>query len=137
MDAAGPRKTVCIEGTSKASEAFGMIMRVEKIGWKEARRVEIRKDVDHDLLMIWRGLQSTEANPHRKAWFLDLNCHTMAYASIHEYKGAAFMTKTSYDERYEWFSPGIYLTSVAIRDLFDGQETSRIDFLTAIPFMRA
>jgi len=33
-----------------------MIMSAEKIGWKEAQRVEIRKEVDHDLLMIWRGL---------------------------------------------------------------------------------
>ncbi len=46
------------------------------------------------------------------------------------------MTKTSYDIQYERCSPGIYLTTVAIRDLFEKKEVGMIDFLTAIPFMR-
>ena len=72
----------------------------------------------------------------RSVWFLELNGQAIAYSLVIQYKGTAYMAKTSYNNQYRHFYPGIYINNVAIRDLFNSGRISMIDFMTNLPFMK-
>jgi hypothetical protein len=52
------------------------------------------------------------------------------------YKGVAFVAKTSFDQEFARFGPGIYLMNVAIRELFEERRVHKIDFISDVPFTR-
>jgi len=139
LDRAGSWRTLRVENWNKGSDTIRKILDVERMSWKESRRARIGLEKDEDLLMIWEGSQYTagiEPNLKPSVWFLELNNQTLAYSLVLEYREMAFIVKTSYDERYKGFYPGIYVNNAAIRELFNRGLVKSIDLLTDIPFQR-
>jgi len=46
----------------------------------------------------------------------------------------AYAVKTSFDQRYARFGPGIYLMNVAIRAILEEEKAAKIDFISDVPF---
>lgn len=139
LDRAGSWSIVCFENGDRIQDAFKRILDVERMSWKEAWRTRKRIKIDHGLLMIWKGLQHTVKNEPDLNWtvrFLELDEQPLAYSLIIQYKEMAFCMKTSYDDRYKRFYPGIYINNEAIRELFNKRQVKKIDFLTKLPFHR-
>lgn len=139
LDRAGSWKITCVENGNKGSDAFKQIVDVEKMSWKEALRIRRREKMDQDLLMIWKESQymtNIEPDFNWSVWLLELNERTLSYVLVLQYKGVAYLAKTSYDERYSRFFPGIYIQNAAIRELFNKGQVRKINFLTDFPFMR-
>jgi len=138
LNQAGPWRVVCVEKGNDVSVAFEKILDVERKSWKQAWRTRRGTETDEDLLIIWRGSKHSETEPSFKwgVWFLELNGKTVAYSLVLQYKKSAFIVKTSYDDRYRGFYPGIYVNNFAIRELFDKRQVRRIDWLTDLPFHR-
>jgi hypothetical protein len=91
------------------------------MSWKERWRTERGADLDSDLMMIWEAshhLTETESQFGVKVWFLEADNRPLAYVLVLQHKKVAFLCKSSFDERYRRFSPGIYALNAAIRDLF-------------------
>jgi len=139
LDRAGAWRITCIDNGNTESDVYGRVLDVEKKSWKEAWRTRREMKIDPDLFMIWKGSQYTaRTQPDFKwsIWFLELNDQPLAYTLVLQYKGMAFLMKTSYDERFKRFSPGMYILNTAIRELFHKREVRNIDFLTDFPFER-
>lgn len=139
LDRAGSWRIICVENGNKGSDATKKIFDVERTSWKEAWRTRMGEEMDQDLLMIWKGLQytaRTEPDFKWSVWFLELNDQTLAYTLVLQYKEEAFIVKTSYDERYKKFYPGIYVNNAAICELFNKRQVRNIDLLADLPFHR-
>jgi CelD/BcsL family acetyltransferase involved in cellulose biosynthesis len=135
----GSWKTSYMEKENDESNVMERILQVEKMSWKEMQRTKMKIETDQDLMIFLRASYSiAKTNPEFSwcAWFLELDGKTLAYMFSIQYKKVAFMVKTSYDIRYSRFSPGIYLTNIAIRELFNEGQVRSIDFLTDLPFMK-
>jgi hypothetical protein len=134
----GPWKIDYVENVCNRPDVLKKILGVERNSWKDSWRNKMQIVSDEDLLMIWEGSQIiAETKPDFKGcvWFLQINHEIVAYTFIIKYKGTAFITKTSYDNKYRKFYIGKYLMNTAIRDLFNEGKTKAIDFMTDLPFM--
>jgi len=139
LDRAGSWAVIYVENRNKESDVFKRILDVERMSWKEAWRTQRRIRIDQDLLKIWKGSQyavRTEPDFKWSVWFLELNGKTIAYTLVLRYQEEAFIMKTSYDERYRKFYPGVYVNNAAVRELFNSREVKNIDWLTDLPFLR-
>lgn len=139
LDRAGSWRIINIENGNRGPDVIKKILDVERRSWKEEWRTRNGAKVDQNLLMIWKGSQHTvRTEPDFKwnVWFLELNNQTLAYTLVFQYKEVAFIMKTSYDERFKRFYPGICVINAAIRELFNKEHVRSIDFLTDLPFMR-
>ncbi|MGZ3634341.1 MAG: GNAT family N-acetyltransferase [Parachlamydiaceae bacterium] len=128
-----------LQNDQDIQEAFNKIMAIEKMSWKANWRLETGCTLDKDLLWIWNAsLWANKNNPDFKCkiWFLELNNQTIAYHLVIEYDGTAFITKTSFAEKYRNLSPGIFVHQAIITEQINRQETKTIDFLTNLPFMK-
>jgi hypothetical protein len=93
-------------------------------------------NVDEDLVTFIEASKCAVAiEPSFKweVWFLELNSQTLAYLLVLQYKGVAYLTKTSYDQQYKAFYPGQYLRKAVICELFNERQVKTIDFLTDLP----
>jgi hypothetical protein len=142
LDEKGEWKIIVIEdfrNGQNIQETFDKIMAIEKMCWKANWRLETGCAIDKDLLWIWNAsLLANNTNPDFKCkiWFLELNNQTIAYHLVIEYDGTAFITKTSFDEKYRNLSPGIFVHQAIITEQINRRETKTIDFLTNLPFMK-
>jgi hypothetical protein len=135
LDRAGSWKIICAAG-NEGTDAVEKILDVERMSWKEAWRIQRGEKIDEDLMTIIKASQHTaKIEPTFKwnVWFLELNNQTLAYLLVLQYKEVAFLTKTSYDERYREFYPGQYLRNSVIRELFNETQVKSIDFLSDLP----
>jgi CelD/BcsL family acetyltransferase involved in cellulose biosynthesis len=138
LDEAGTWNVLCLDD-SQAKVAVEKIFDVEKRSWKQTWRIQKGDDVDDDLITFLEAARHAEAIEPAfdwKVWFLEIANRTAAYQLVLEYKNVAYLTKTSYDQRYETFSPGMYLINTVICDLFNENQVKAIDFLTDLPFVR-
>jgi CelD/BcsL family acetyltransferase involved in cellulose biosynthesis len=138
LDQAGSWKITC-SSASEVTYAVRKILDVEKTSWKEAWRIQRNEKTDTDLMTIIKAMQHTaEIEPSFKwnVWFLELSKQTLAYLLVLRYKEVAFLTKTSYNERYRRFYPGQYLRNSVIRELFNNRQVKSIDFLTDLSHHR-
>lgn len=139
LDLLGSRKMVYFENSEEKDAVFKRILDVEQTSWKEAWRTQQNIEADDDLLTIWAGAKcsaGTETGFKWSVWFLEIHDQTVAYSLVLQYKGEALIMKTSYNERYKKFYPGLYVNNVAVRELFNKGEVSNIDWLTALSFHR-
>jgi hypothetical protein len=139
LNKAGSWRITCVENGDKEIDVFERILDVERRSWKEGWRTQRGMEIDPDLPMIWEGAQytaRTEPDFKWSVWFLELNDQTLAYTLVLQYKEVAFVIKTSYDERYKKFYPGLYVNNVAIRELFNKRQVRNIDLLADLPFHR-
>lgn len=140
LDQIGSWRIMSIENVSNRPDVLERILDVERMSWKEPWRSKMHMTIDEDLFMIWEGSQRAariESDFKCSVWFLEVNNETAAYAVAIKYKGTAFLAKTSFDNRYRKFYIGKLLTTMLIRDLFNGGQIKTIDFMTDLPFMNA
>ena len=138
LDQTGPWKISCIKN-GEESDVLRRVLDIEKMSWKESWRTQTGMKVDQDLLMICKAAQytaRTEPDFKWSVWFLEFNDQPLAYTLVLQYKKVAFIMKTSYNQRYKRYYPGIYILNEVIRELFRKREVRTIDFLTDLPFHR-
>jgi hypothetical protein len=122
-----------------ASEILDKIHAVEKKSWKENWRQQTGIKQDDDLEGIWETSRIlTKTNPNFKAmvWVLELENEPVAYSLVLYYKSNAIIAKTSYASNLSKLSLGVYINNVVLTDLFNGRDVEKIDFLTALPFLK-
>jgi CelD/BcsL family acetyltransferase involved in cellulose biosynthesis len=138
----GEWKSVFIETSDddqSANDALSKIHAVEKMSWKEDWRLQAGHGMDQDLEGIWKTSRLlVKANPDFKLmiWFLELSDRPVAYSLVIQYKGTAWIVKTSFADEYRCLSLGIYVVNAAIQDLFSKGTVQKIDFMTDLPFMK-
>jgi hypothetical protein len=117
------------------NSVYEKIMAVERLSWKQVyRQKEQEGEVDSQLKWLLDSAKHFEddTSPVKlKIWFLELNSQPIAFTSICDFKGTAFIIKTSYAERFKNLSPGFFINNSAIKDLFDKREVEKIDFLSS------
>ncbi|MGD0329190.1 MAG: GNAT family N-acetyltransferase [Nitrososphaeria archaeon] len=138
MNKGGKWKLTVIENNNEYSEEaiYDKILAIEKLSWKE--KIRQGQTVDDSIIWFLKSSSSTNNNTiiiKRKIWFLELNNQPVAYAMILQYKGTAYMAKTSFAEEYRELSLGKFVMYAAIKDLFDKKEVQKIDFLTYLPIV--
>ncbi len=88
--------------------------------------------------MVWKGSQilaKTKKGFRSSVWFLQINNEIVAYTFAVQYNESAFITKTSFDDRYKKCYVGKYINHAAIRDMFNMEHIETIDFMGDFPFM--
>ena len=142
LDEKGEWKIIVTENfqnDKNIQETFDKIIAIEKMSWKANWRIETGCNIDKDLLWIWNAsISAAKFNPDFKCkiWFLELNNLTIAYHLVIEYDRTAFITKTSFAEKYRNLSPGIFVHQAIITYEIIRRESKTIDFLTNLPFMK-
>jgi Acetyltransferase (GNAT) domain len=138
LSRAGQWQILLFEQEDKEQEVLRKIMYIEKTSWKQNWRFQHNLLADESLLKFWwEGSSlaiSTYPDFKRSTWFLELNGSAIAYTLVFQYKGAAIMAKTSYNNQYRKIYPGIYLNNVAIQHLFNCDRIKTIDLMTSLPF---
>jgi hypothetical protein len=137
----GEWKIALVENSNddQSANAFSKILAVEKTSWKETWRLRTERTVDEDLVWIWTSscsLAKTNPDFRRKIWFLGLNNQIVAYSLVIQYKGTAFIAKTSYADQYSMLHLGLFVNNAVIKDLISKKEVQRIDFMTNLHFMK-
>ena len=136
---AGSWQITLFENTDHEEIALRKIKDVESASWKQIWRLQQNLLLDEQLFQLWTGSSfAIKTNPDfkRKVWLLELNGTTIAYSFAIQYKGTAYLAKTSYNKQYRGIYPGVYIFNWAIRDLFNCGEVKNIDFLTNLPFLK-
>jgi len=124
-----------VGGQSGEPEVIDQVLGIEKSSWKEEWRVARRAKVDRFLLAILEA--SRKVTGTQASWMvhlLELDGQPIAYCLINIYGNAAFLAKSSYDQRYKKLSPGIFVLNSVIRELFDRGDIVTIDFLTDMSY---
>jgi hypothetical protein len=120
-----------------SAESEDIINTIEENSWKNTWRRErgIRSDPNLPAFFAYRKSKYPQERFPR-FWLLELNGVPIAYTIIIELNGVALLCKTSYDRRYAKMSPGEYVQNAAIKEMFDSQRFSKIDFLTSLPYIQ-
>jgi len=127
------------ENEKRKTSILDVILDIEKRSWKHKWRVKKRLTKDHDLFMILNGsidMSRLDGDFKWYVWFLQIRDINIAYTLILKYKQTAYIVKTSYDEKYKKYYPGIFINNIAIRHLFNNKSVEKIDWLTDLPFHR-
>jgi len=134
---AGSWRIVCDDGNER-SEAIQRIFFVERNSWKDRWRAQRGEGTDETLMIVLRALRNLSKEPRLKwnVWFLELGGKTIAYCITLEFGEVAFLVKTSYDENYKRFYPGIFLQNSIIHEMFNSERIKRIDFLSDLPYLK-
>lgn len=135
---AGSWKTVCADGNERP-EAIKKIFDVERNSWKLRARAQRGESTDEILMTVLRASRHLSKEPKFKwnVWSMELGGKTIAYCIALEYNEVAFIVKTSYDEKYKRFHPGICVQNTIVHELFNSGRIKRIDFLSDLPYLRA
>ncbi len=145
MNKVGKWKLTVVENYNECSEEaiYDKILAIEKLSWKEKHRQLTGETIDNSIIWFLKSSSSTNNNIiilGRKIWFLELNNQPVAYTMVLQYKGTAYIVKTSFVEEYRKLSLGKFVMYATIKDLFDKKEVQKIDFLTyltLVEFWRA
>jgi len=132
----GPWKTMRVGGNEE-SDMTDKILNVEKKSWKETWRSQ-RGETDWVLMLVLSAAQrlaKIEPNFEWSTWFLTLKGKPISYILVIEYGEVAYLVKTSYDERYREYYPGIIIQNAAIKELFVNGQDKNIDFLSDLPYL--
>jgi CelD/BcsL family acetyltransferase involved in cellulose biosynthesis len=128
-----------VEGTDRSEGVFEQMTRIDSKSWKQRLRNRTGQALDEGLLSFWDGSRRaarTVANFRWHVWFLEVGGQMVAFTLVLTYKGVAVVAKTSFDQEFARFGPGIYLMNVAIRGLFEERRVHKIDFISDVPFTR-
>jgi hypothetical protein len=66
--------------------------------------------------------------------FLELNGKKIAYSFWYEYNKTAFDCKTSFNDNYKSYYPGVYINNAVILEIFGKSTIKNIDMMTNLPF---
>ncbi len=112
------------------------VYNIEKRSWKEAYRQRVKYPRDPDIETIWKSSKNIDLNNIPYSWrilFLELNGRKIAYVINLQFKNFSTIIKTSYDNMFRKYSPGVQIINEAVKDLYNREEIDLIDFLTNIP----
>lgn len=113
---------------------------IERRSWKEKWRKKKRAKCDPELIKLIEAVKDVDnenlARFKWKVWFLKIKNELASYALIFKFKDYGFIAKTSYNEKYRNFYPGIYVINTAIKDFFENLRVEKIDFQTNLSFMK-
>ncbi len=126
-----------VEGNEQA-DITKKIYCIEKRSWKETWRNQ-RGENDWILVSVIEAAQQQSrmvSNFKWGSWFLELEGKTIAYTLVIKYKEVAYFVKTSFDEQYKRFYPGIIVQNSAIRQIFIEQKNEYIDFLSDLSYLQ-
>jgi hypothetical protein len=127
----------CIEIDSP--EVVTRTLELERRSWKAEWRRKNGIVTDDDLDFLFGYSSHSTAIGLRycpKVWFLELNGEPIAYVIVTEFKKTAFFVKTSYDKAFSSLYPGESVQNIVLRELFDSNRISIVDFLTKLPYHR-
>jgi hypothetical protein len=136
LDQAGLWKTICVGGKEQW-DVTEKTLNIEEKSWKETWRMHSKRESDWFLIAVLKAApQLAKIEPSFKwnVWFLELKNQIISYVLSIEYKEVAYLVKTSYDEQYKRFYPGIAIQNVAIREMFINSQNKYVDFLTDLPY---
>jgi hypothetical protein len=136
MKEAGGFGVYCVD--SVADSVFEDILYIERRSWKEKWRKQRRAVVDLELFKIWEGIKEVDGKVPDfkwKVWFLKVDGELASYALALQFKNVGYIVKTSFNEKFRSFYPGIYIANVAVKDFFEGAVVDKIDYQTNLPFM--
>ena len=139
LRAAGEWKITSFSNGEDEPNVTKKIMGVEETCWKQNWRENNNISVDPYLQkdLAWSRLAARNFPGYKRSvWFLELNGQIIAYCLVVQYKGTAYISKTSYNNQFRHLYPGIYLINVVIRELFNSGCVRLIDFMTNLPFMQ-
>jgi hypothetical protein len=139
LNSAGSWKIEELQDKQNEKEVIQRIVEIEKTSWKEAWRRDQQVFNDEQLLQLWEVSSSAIGKfPgfSRTVCFLELNGQPIAYSFSIQYKGVAYIAKTSYNNKYRKLYPSIYAINKTLSCLFDCSNITLIDFMTNLPFMK-
>jgi len=141
LDREGKWKVTVVANYDECSEEalYEKILAVEKLSWKETHRQLSGQTVDESIRWFLMSSSSTKDNSkvlQRKVWFLELDGRPVAYSMVFQFKGVAYIMKTSFVEEHRRLGLGKSVMYATIKDLFDKKEVREIDFMTYLPMVR-
>jgi hypothetical protein len=124
------------KGANKA-EVLKRIFVVEKASWKYLSQPPEKFQLDPNILFLLNGCEQLSLTVPAFNWgvaFLELNGTAIAHVIFPEYDGHAYSYRSSFDDRYRKYSPGIYIHHAVVRELMSRPEVKVIDFVTDLQF---
>jgi hypothetical protein len=137
LDKAGSWKVIRVEGKEQ-SEIVDRILNIEERSWKETLRTQ-EGETDWLLTLFLSAserLAKIEPNFKWGVWFLELKGKVISYQLSIEYKEIVYFVKTSYDNEYRQFYPGIIVQHFAIQDQFAKRQNKCVDFVSDLPYQQ-
>lgn len=120
------------------TQVLERIIEVERASWKSTHEALTDFKVDPYFPFFINGCFKTSLIEPNFNWgvaLLELNGKAIAYSMFTEYKGYAYISKTSFDGHYSKHSPGIYINHAVVRELINRTNVKVIDFITDLPFL--
>ncbi len=138
LDDLGRWELVSFEGFNPKNESVlcEKVFAVEKQSWKESHRKLVGATCDSSLTWVLETSPSPiEEAFGIKRWFLflEVDHQPIAYQMGYEFHGTAFFTKTSFNEIYRKLGLGKFITTMAIKKVFESNSVKMIDFLANLP----
>ena len=136
MGLVGTWKVVLATKEDSETEIYKDILEIEKSSWKQGYRTQMGLERDQLLLDLWTSAinSSHEAGFRWQVAFLEIDGKKIAYSFWLEYKDKGIICKTSFDNYYRKYYPGVYINNVAVRELFNNPAIKQVDFMTDLPF---
>lgn len=119
------------------TEVEQYLLEIEKESWKQTYRLQRGIEKDDGLIELFTAATGTQLTTTGFQWevaFLEVNGKKIAYSFWFEYKDTAFICKTSFDDRYKKYYPGMYINNAVIREVFKNPAIKQIDLMTDLPF---
>lgn len=138
LSEAGSLKVINVNGIEKTN-LLRTILDVETKSWKQEYRVNHGNFVDQELLQILKASSDIAKREPNFKWsvkFLELNGETIAYCLVLEYKGIAYVVKTSYRRQFEKMRPGFYIQNLVVQEKFIEGQRRYVDFLSDLPYIQ-
>jgi hypothetical protein len=132
----GMWKVVFVTKQDSQAEILEDILEIEKASWKQSYREHRGLETDKGLLGILTAASNTSFEPGF-SWqvaFLEIGGKKIAYNFWFAYKGTGFFCKTSFDNDFRKYYPGVYINNAVIREIFINSAIKQIDFMTSLPF---
>lgn len=119
------------------TEVEQYLLDIEKGSWKQTYRLERGIEKDESLLGLFTAATDNQLTTAGFKWevaFLEVNGKKIAYSFWFEYKDTVFICKTSFDDHYKKFYPGMYINNAVIREVFKNPAIKQVDLMTDLPF---
>jgi hypothetical protein len=138
LDALGKWDVVSfdVSNSENKNSLHEKIFAVEKQSWKESYRTLVSVPFDNTLAWVLETSPiALEKDLGVKQWvyFLEVNHQPVAYQIGYDFHGTTFFIKTSFNERYRKLGLGKFITTMAIKDVFESKSGGLIDLFSNLP----
>jgi hypothetical protein len=137
MSEMGPLSIEWFRNGDNQDEALKRILEVEMASWKSINQPPEKAKIDPQILYIFNGCIQIASTVPTFNWgvaVLELNGTAIAHSMFLDYNGYAYLCKTSFNNSYRKYGPGIYINYAVVRELMSKTEIKMIDFMSDFPF---